>query len=256
MGISRTKEEVETDLKAREAELRAGARSVEGEIIPPPGTGDIAANPQVQALIAKAVAEAMAPLVAQLQEKRGGDLGGGDRQFLEGLALAIHQLTDQGKPDARRMVAPEVLKARAESRQRMVDALLAARSRGEEPEYEVIAPTYLADEIVMPFVANNAKAAEPRPLNPWERSEATYGRTRIGWPGVPNEALRPTNDVAREIHKHFLDSIGGGGVAVVDDPLSGGLKRLEADGLKVRDRSKPVPVRILGTIAEPAQGQF
>ena len=255
MVASRTREQVDAELDAREAEMRANAIAIEGHATPPP-VGDLAANPAVQAMVAKAVAAAVAPLLAQLQEKRGGDTAPGDRQFLEGLALALRQIDDQGRPSSRRTVAPEILAARAHGRERMVQAILDARAAEEEPEYEILARTYLGDEMVEPFAPNAKTFMGEIQLNPWLRSEETYGRTRIIWLGVPNEAMRPANTTAKRIYAHFLESIGGGGDAAIEDPLAPQLKRLEGDGLKVRQRQKPQPVRILGTIAEPAQGQY
>lgn len=260
---SSTKDKAESELREREDELRQSGHAVLGGGDPgteqPADLAGLMDRPDVKAAIAGAVAEAVARLVGELEAQRvaaGTGLNSGDRAFTEGLALAIHELVDQGKPGAKRSVAPAVLAQRKLARERMVAAILAARANALTPEYELKGEVYLEEQRVMPVYVDRYHVRRT---------------TRIGWPGVPNQAMEPANPVAREIFGHFLDSIGSAALAV-DDPLRGGLVVLGREtavpevpemapgsrpyGLEIRQvepvgEAKEPPVHVLGSIAPP-----
>lgn len=208
--------------------------------------------------IAKAVAaEVQAELLAKAQAPGVSGLMAADG-FAERLALAIAEISDQGT--SRKRVAPEILAARARAHQRTVARIVAAREKGEKPEYRVIAKTYLNDQVVEPFTL-----LDKRPVP-----------TEITWSGMPNDAMRPLNEVAKEIYAEYRDSIASTGpvpgadnrtlsmtqggliikglspahrreVAAVSEPFD--------DDLNVRTQNDPTRpfINVLGTIAPAAR---
>lgn len=143
--------------------------------------------------VAAAASKAAAEILASLQAQQSGQIKQGDAGFAEGLALAIAQLSSQGTGRAK-PVSPEVLKARDEARKLMTELIVEARAAGEIPTYELRNKVYLAETMIDPVYIDPV-TKEQRP-------------TSIDWPNVPNEAMVPTNDVARRIHAAFSDSIG------------------------------------------------
>lgn len=187
-----------------------------------------------------------------------------DQAFAEGLAMALAQLTDQGT--GRRRVAPEVIRARSEARERMTKLLVKAHAAGAIPSYRLKAKCYLDEVLIDPV---------------WIGADHMQHPTEIDWPGVPNSAMVPINDTATEIHKAYLESVGS---VPKEDEVPDGEFRVTAGGLVVRGR--PVPqraqtglrngaptagdqglrikhkeqapgkfkeVRVLGTVAQPAR---
>lgn len=175
-------------------------------------------------------------------------------KFVEQLAMAIAQLSDQGT--GRKRVAPEIIASRFEAREKMKELILSARANKEVPIYTLVNKVYLDEIMVDPF---------------WVGADHIARKTEIEWPGVPNEAMRPANEIASKIYSAFLDSIGSIVKVVEDDELrvtAGGLtvrgksntrQTQEVDsgeGLKLRGRGMagtPTEINILGTIAPPAQ---
>lgn len=173
------------------------------------------------------------------------------------MAMAIAEISDQGT--ARKRVAPEVLASRARAYEKMVLLINQAREQGAEPEYRLVAKTYLSERFIEPFMPGPDKRPIP---------------TEIVWKGAPNQAMRPINAVAKEIYAAFQESIGSqenlkgqdnrpfymtpGGVVVKGDPR--GSKReipqeLLDDDLKLTNQKDPTApfVHVLGTIAAPAR---
>jgi hypothetical protein len=137
----------------------------------------------------------------------------------------------------------------------------------------VTAKTLLDNQVVQPFWVDSMHIAQP---------------TEIDWPGVPNDAMAPLNDVAREIFAAYLASIGSkpqsvsasGAIIDVPNPMDDGYG-VTANGLVVRGGAIPrsnrpqevapntgeeglglhhknkagrtVDVRVLGTLQPPAQ---
>lgn len=249
----------ERELAEREAELRG-----EGlvPVSPPkPPAEAVMASPEIQALIAAEVAKATAEIVAKLEAARGtipAD-SGGDKKFAEHLAVSIAQLIDQGNPRAKRSVAPELLASREAARLRMVQAIVDARAQNREAEYKLVGEVYLSET----FIAREYTGDDHK------------SRQRvIIWPLAPNLAMRPNNETAAEIFRHFCAWIGH---TVEDkgqhDPLIAGFRILDEtaastqtgagegalrqDGVRIRDNVTPGHyqdgVRILGSVAEPAR---
>lgn len=158
-------------------------------------------TPEFKAALAAAVQEAVSQteqrITKQLAEAvtaRGGEPApNGDRDFVRELAMSIAELSDQGT--SRKRVAPEILAAMEEARKRMVARIIKARADGEIALYRVVNKTYLAEQVVEPFRVN-LETKRPEPVE-------------IEWSGVPNESLRPMNQVAEEIFVEFVAAIRG-----------------------------------------------
>lgn len=218
--------------------------------------------------VAAAASKAAAEILASLQASQGGQVKQGDANFAEGLALAIAQLSSQGTGRAK-PVAPEVLKARTDAREVMTKLIIEARARGDVPTYELRNQVYLSEVLIQPVY-----------LDPVTKDQKA---TSIDWFGVPNEAMIPTNDIAKAIHEAFSNSIGvvtidstkfikpehlsvtaqglvvrAGGLALRPMQVGNGQQADPnvADGLHVHGRSgqgKTKTIPVLGTIAPPAR---
>jgi hypothetical protein len=223
-------------------------------------------SPEVQALISEAVAMATADLTARLaaqREQHGTTEQPGDQSMMRQLAMAIAEVSDPG--NQRKRVSPEIMEARREGALRMETLVLDYAARGIVPEYELTRAVYLAEELV--------------PATYTDRDHVQR-RTRIEWPGIPNEGMVPHNEAAREIHAAFLQSIGGATKNVTRESamLSGKDNTGNQSGLKVMHKpevkqgspvGKPrnsgvtkvgrrqagdvVETNVLGTVAEPAR---
>lgn len=218
--------------------------------------------------VSAAASKAAAEILASLQANQGGQTKQGDANFAEGLALAIAQLSSQGTGRAK-PVAPEVLKARTDARERMTELIVAARARGDVPTYELRNKVYLSEVLIDPVYIDPA-TKEQRP-------------TSIDWQGVPSEAMIPTNEIAKAIHEAFSNSIG---VVTIDSTkfikpehfsvtgqglvVRGGSQALRPmhvgngqqgdpnadDGLRVHGRGgqgKTKTINVLGSVAAPAR---
>ena len=223
-------------------------------------------RPEVQSAIADATAKAVAAVLAKMQLEAGPAAAPiasvaaalSDRSLVESLALAIGEMNDQGRPNARRTVAPAILAARNNARDAMIAAILRARAMGHVPEYALTANVYLSETWI--------KAT-------WIASDHVERQRRIKWPGVPSQAMRPMDHIAHEIYGHFCESIGASATPQAKDPLTAGFKILNTDGhppetghgqgavgpdaVQIGGRAPQDalihPIHILGTIAEPAK---
>jgi len=223
-------------------------------------------SPEVQALISEAVAMATADLTARLaaqREQHGTVEQSGDQALMRQLAMAIAEVSDPG--NQRKRVSPEIMEARREGVLRMETLVMDYAARGVVPEYELTRAVYLAEELV--------------PATYVDRDHVQR-RTRIEWPGIPNEGMLPYNEAAREIHGAFMQSIGGATKNVTRESpmLSGKDSTGGQSGLKVMHKpevkqgspvGKPrnsgvtkvgrrqagdvVETNVLGTVAEPAR---
>jgi hypothetical protein len=168
------------------------------------------------ASIASAVQAEVAKIIGSLKDQ-GSDVSPSDKRFAETLAMAFAQLNEQG--NGRKYVDPKILRQRSEAREKMRQLIIAARknhqaainaavdrlgrvlteaeltkiSADHVPSYTVVAKTLLDDQVVQPF---------------WVDSAHIMQSTAIDWPGVPNDAMRPLNEVAREIYGAFVESTG------------------------------------------------
>lgn len=220
----------------------------------------------------EAAKEAVTAALALAREQGGAPPNPGDTSWVQALAMAIAQASNQGVGSKMRApVPPDVLKKRDAARKQMFDLLIEARAKGILPAYQVKSKTLLDNVLVEPFHINASHIAEP---------------TEIDWPGVPNEVMIPINEAAKLIHRAFEESIG---VMIADDaqavaasrkqfenPRQGlviktspGIKERRVSGnetpsddltlltgLHLRKHGEPgqyKDVNILGTIAQPAQ---
>ena len=178
----------------------------------------------------EAVVAAAAGLVAEMRVKLLDELkalqtsaekveGETDKNWVSSLAMEISQLTDQGT--GRRRVPPDVLKARADARDRMVKAILKARADGVTPVYRVIAKTLLENRLVDPF---------------WVARDHSIQPTEIGWKSIPNDALQPVNEAAKTIFAAFRESIGTPDYKRPDDRLGVTLGGLVVHGNAVQSK--------------------
>lgn len=207
----------------------------------------------MESLVQKKVEDAV---FALMSEKGAG--APVDASFAQALAVAIAQMSDQGTN--RKRVAPEVMHAREAARDKMLRLIVDARERGEVPFYRLQHKVHLDDMLVDPQWVGPDHVARP---------------TEIEWPGVPNEAMSPLNEIAKEIHAAFCDSIGSAVKAYEPGPMRVTARGLvimgqaprsrdnapanaspSGEGLRLRGRGQPgalVETRILGTMAEPAR---
>lgn len=230
-------------------------------------------TPEFKEAVAKAASEAarsaaeetaktiLASLAAQRQAA-GPDAAPAPRDemaWAEGLAMAIAQLTDQGTN--RKRLAPEVVKQRTDAAARLQGLLIAAQADGRIAEYTLRNKTYLGHQVIEPFYMDPATKS-PKP-------------TRIEWAGMPNEAMVPINDTAREIFAAFSDSIGNvvtlapraapfmtpngltiNGIPPMRRDGQTQVPPVADNGLKIghlEQRGQYKTVQVLGTIAEPAR---
>lgn len=228
----------------------------------------IAKTDEFKQAVKEAAAKAVAELLAQSRKEHGTDSEASDPTWMRALAMEISQLTDQGT--GRKRVAPEIMRSRQESHDRMVKLIIDARAAKKIASYKVRAKTQLADRVVEPFWIDNLHTAQP---------------TIIDWDGIPNEAMVPENKTAKVIYEAYQGWIGSTTKVVPEDELaitpgglvvhggaasmSGGRRRIgtpEAKqtggdgapdgGLNVHHKNEPgryVEKRILGSIATPAR---
>ena len=169
--------------------------------------------------------------------------------------------------------------ARAEAHERCVnlimnarDKVTKARSEGDKateakwlPEYRVVAKIYFNERFIEPFK---------------RLPDKTVASNEIVWTGMPNDALRPINDIARKIYTEFKASIGSTeklasadnrpvwitaqGLIVKGEPprrregYSESLPSFSEEVEVKHDNNDPSApyVHVLGTIASPAKQNF
>lgn len=187
---------------------------------------DVTQTAEFKDAVAIAAKEAVAAALAAARAGTGSAPVTGDAAFAESLALAIAGLVDQ--ESGRTHIAPDVLRKRAEARARMERLLVAARASGSVPSYEVTSVIQLDDQLIKPSWIGNDHVARP---------------TEVDWFGVPNEALRPINDVARGIYEAFRESIGGpvdhqGIIDANEAALRGQQPQMSSSGVVVRGANK------------------
>ncbi len=227
---------------------------------------DFTKTAEFEAAVSAATSAAVVRILAEMKEHRGADapVSSSDRSFVESLAMAIADLNDQGS--GRFRVAPEVLVERKKARDEMMSLIVKARAEGRAPVYTLTAKVFLDEVKVDPYWIGPDHGAYP---------------TEIEWCLVPNEAMRPANDVAEGIYDAFIRSIGNTVKVVPEDVISitaGGLVVKGAlgrrvikqtgtgepsesspegfGGMNIRGRGVPgriVEKRVLGTVAAPAR---
>jgi hypothetical protein len=237
-----------------------------------PRPADMIPADEVEAIIAQRVAAEVdrvksevgsqvgAEIARQLAELKGGAApspGNGDQSWMEALALAISNVTDQ--EIGRRRVPPEEIAKRTRAKGRL-DALMEETVKlGVQPSYYLRKQVYFGEQMISPIWIDRAtKEAKP---------------TEIGWWGIPNQFMDPVNEEAKAIFALFLEWIGDskrttngmrvtpGGLVVRSGgmPVEGGrdaAPRVGRDQPTVKSRGgqqRSIETRILGTLMEPAK---
>lgn len=179
------------------------------------------------------------------------------------LALAIGEIADQGT--SRKRVAPEILAQRAAAAKRCLDLVYKARDEGRKGEYRLISKTYLNERLLDPFRLDPS-TKQPVPVE-------------IIWSGLPNDAMVPINETAKDIFVEYRASLGSveklatvdnrpfwltaGGLVVkgeapakrhvmAENPHDMGAYEDEL-GLKDQNDPRARTVAILGTVHAPAR---
>jgi hypothetical protein len=101
-------------------------------------------------------------------------------------------MADQGT--SRKRMPPDVLEARERARIRMEQLIVEAAANDHIPTYRLMRAVYLDEVLVQPTYIDRNHVQK---------------HAEIEWPQVPNEAMLPINQVAREIYAAFMESIGG-----------------------------------------------
>lgn len=253
--------------KPRQREM-VMVQSADGKLVPINETPEFkaavaeavaAATPAIAEAAARAaVAQVSTELLAKVQQPAAAPGFGDAEGLFSKLALAIAEISDQGTQ--RKRVAPEILAQRAAAHGRAVARIIAAREAGEKPEYRLVSKVYLNERFIEPYMPGPNKQPIP---------------TEIIWSGMPNDAMRPLNDAAREIYAEFRASIGSteaikgadnrplwmtlGGVVVKGDARA---QRREVaapapfgDDLGVKNQNDPTApfIHVLGTVAPAAR---
>lgn len=196
---------------------------------------------EMEAAVAAAARQAAEATLEALTKREGGAAPASDTEaFARSLAGAIASLSDQTSRVKR--VAPEEMERRAAARERMVAAILRFRDAGVVPSYVLKHSTYLDEQFIEPTYVGPDKTLRAR---------------TIEWAGVPNQAMRPANEAAREIFAAFCESIGqpvtdgdgsvrvgAGGLVVIDkgrpaEPMRDGRGRVSAERVRLLDRFAP-----------------
>ena len=211
--------------------------------------------------VAKATAEAVARATEEIAAKLStahaaastAPLSDTD-DFARKLALAITQAAD---PQNRaKHISPEETLRRERAQERMLDLIARCRATGTLPRYVLKAGTYLEERWIDPT---------------WIDRNHVQRRAEIGWPGVPNEAMEPESEEAREIFLAYRIWIGGptervthpagkgGSLRVMHEPEGGTVPhvgRPRNPDLEILGRGVPGEIKetaVLGTIAKPAR---
>lgn len=136
-------------------------------------------------------ADLMGEVVAAVAKSKGPD--GDIKELVSQLVMGIATMTDSG--DNRKKIAPAEIERRIAAHGRMVEVVeRIQRTPNLKPHYAVVAEMQLEEQLIQKYVA----AGEGK----WKQAE-------IIWRGIPNSAMRPLNDIAKEIYGHYLESIGG-----------------------------------------------
>ena len=157
---------------------------------------------EMDRMIADQVAKQMAAI--------GGGTQGNPQEWMQGLAMAIAGLTDQGS-NIKRLSPEEVVKRNA-AYDRMMELIKQAERNGQEPTYKLRHPVYLGERKINPIWIDRDHRQQP---------------TEIGWFGPPSEAMDPVGQPAEDIYAAFCEWTG----AVVKRDL--GEIRVTAAGLTI-----------------------
>lgn len=213
-------------------------------------------------MVAKATGIAFGQLTEKLNTARAG-LGpdaapvaaAADQALLEGLAHAMAKASDPG--NKRRIVPPEVMKERAQARERMMALIINNHAKGVVPIYKVVGKTFLSEILIDPqYLDGPTKKMVDQQIN---------------WSGQPNQAMVPVDDAAKAVHREYLLSISKKPIDETKLPKpwvmtagqimqgASGAERAAAspspmgvDPRRLGHSAKEQTLHILGTTAQPA----
>lgn len=181
-------------------------------------------TPEFKDAVAKVAAEAVAAALGGLQDKfqaTGAVQTPGTTDWMQQLAITLAEIGNQGT--GRKTVAPHILKQRAEARERMIDLIVAAKAARQPATYQLRNKVLLNNRLIEPF---------------WIASDHTTRPTEVDWAGIPNDAMIPVNETAKQIHQAFLDSIGTVEKVVPEERLG-----VTPNGLVVRNNAVTATVQ-------------
>lgn len=229
-------------------------------------------TPEFKAAVASAVEGALAlaipGLAAQFASVGGAPTEVGNQEWMKQLAVVLADIGNQGT--GRKTVSPVIMKQRADARSRMVDLIMRAKAEGRPATYKLRNKVLLGNRVIEPF---------------WSAADHTTKATEIDWAGIPNDAMIPQNETAKEIFKAFQDSIGtidkehqipedklgitpgglvvrAGAVTATTEKRTGEAPQVgdgsfhEEEGLTVHHGNQPgryKDINVLGTIQPPAR---
>lgn len=245
-------------------------------------------TPEFKAAVAEAAAaaakEAARAAVSEFRQEllvSTADKSGDQEDLFRKMALAIAEISDQGSN--RKRTAPEILAKRESARKRCIALVLEARAKIKEardnkdrkeedkwtPEYRVTSKCYFNERFIEPYKMGPNRMPVP---------------TEIFWTGIPNMAMLPLNDVAKQIFAEFRLSIDNSepiatldnrpvfmtaaGLVVKGDPPKRRETGIQTNALDAPDfedevRVKSLPsdptaefVNVLGTVASPARQNY
>jgi len=142
--------------------------------------------------VSAGISEQIAAQIAALAKPPSAPSQGPDQSWMEALALAISNVTDQ--EIGRRRIPPEEMAKRVRAREAMEKLIDETSKAGVQPVYTIRNMVYFGERKIPPFWVDRNRVAHP---------------TEIGWWSVPNEFMDPVNDEAKAISALFLESIGG-----------------------------------------------
>lgn len=171
-------------------------------------SADFTTTPEFKAAVVAAAKEAVAETLASFKAApNGGSTKEETMQVLRDMAMAIAEVNDQGSQ--RKRWAPEVMARMAEGAEKLRMLLAEAKHNYDEarhrrdeagmlrwrPEYRLTAMCVLNEVMVQPWEKKGPQVP-PTPVD-------------IYWSGAPNDAMVPTNDIAKRIFSAFRQSCDG-----------------------------------------------
>jgi hypothetical protein len=156
---------------------------------------------KIEARVDARLAEMLPAVMSELEERlktarvaAGTDQGvdkSSDRNLIASLATAI---VKAGDPTNTKQLDPTVLQMRMDAHGRMIDLIMRFNAERVIPVYIVRATMYLNDTLIQPQ---------------WQDpGSKRFFDTEINWDKIPNEAMEPKNDAAKQIYLEYKRSIG------------------------------------------------
>lgn len=194
---------------------RKSRAEIEAELVERTEEVNRLADERLAGMLPGLIAEITTKVTQQLAESRvaagiSPEARDTDRGLVSALAVEIAKVGDPG--NKRRTLDPDVAQKRAAARERMTRLMTEVHVNYEK--------AYLAKDREMmerwtPVYTCRSKMylgnvkIDPEFQDPITRQMVA---TQINWHRVPNEGMTPANEIAKAIHKEFLESIGSVGL--------------------------------------------